>query len=192
MSPFTAVASTAVADAAAYTAAILGMLGSRDPFEVLRATPAAVRQAVAGLPPAIVSTPERPGKWSMGQVAQHLADAELVGAFRYRMILAHDRPAIPGYDQDRWAERLRYAESDLAGALEQLEALRAANLRLLERTSPEERRRVGIHAERGEESVEHLMRMYAGHDLVHLRQLARIAGTVAPSRSPVVHPSREG
>lgn len=182
MSQFSAVASTAVADAAAYTAAILGALGARDPLEVLRTTPAAVRQAVAGLPEPVVSAPERPGKWSMVQVVQHLADSELVGAFRYRMILAHDRPAIPGYDQDRWAERLRYAESDLEPALRQLEAVRAANLRLLERTTPEERRRVGIHAERGEESVEHTMRMYAGHDLVHLRQLARIAAAVGAPR----------
>jgi hypothetical protein len=125
-----------------------------------------------------MSAPERPGKWSMGQVVQHLADAELVGGFRYRMILAHDRPPIPAYDQDRWAERLRYAESDVEEALAQFTALRAANLRVLERTSAAERRRVGVHAERGEESLEHTMRMYAGHDLVHLRQLARIRAAV--------------
>ena len=183
MSQFSGAAATAVADAAAYTAAILGALGDRDPFEVLHATPAAVRRLVTGLPGSVVSAPERPGKWSMLQVVQHLADAELVGAFRYRMILAHDRPAIPGYDQERWAERLRYADSDLDGALEQLEAVRTANLRLLERTTPEERRRVGVHAERGEESVEHTLRMYAGHDLVHLRQLARIAAAVGAGRA---------
>ena len=182
MSQFSGAASTAVADASAYTAAILGGLGTRDPFEVLRATPATVRRMVTGLPGSVVSAPERPGKWSMLHVVQHLADAEVVGAFRYRMILAHDRPAIPGYDQDRWAERLRYADSDLDGAVQQLEAVRAANLRLLERTTPEERRRVGVHAERGEESVEHTLRMYAGHDLVHLRQLARIAAAVGAAR----------
>lgn len=178
MSQLTGAATTAVADAAAYTAAILAVLGSRDPFEVLRTTPTVVRQAVTGVPPAVLSTAEQPGKWSMLHVVQHLADAELVGAFRYRMILAHDRPALQGYDQDRWADALRYAESDLDGALDQLTTLRAANLRLLERTSPAERRRVGVHAERGEESVEHLLRMYAGHDLVHLRQLERIARAV--------------
>jgi hypothetical protein len=34
--------------------------------------------------------------------------------------------------------------------------------------------RVGVHAERGEESVRHLMWLYAGHDLVHLAQARRI------------------
>jgi DinB superfamily len=184
MSQLTGAAASATADARSYTAAILGTLGERDPFEVLRATAAAVRRTVARLPPEVVAAPERPDKWSMLQVVQHLADAELVGAFRYRMILAHDRPALQGYDQDRWADRLRYADADLAGALEQFAALRAANLRLLERTSPAERARVGLHAERGEESIAHLLRMYAGHDLVHLRQLARIEHTVVPPGTP--------
>ena len=181
MSEFTGASASAVDDARSYTAAILGALGERDPFEVLRTTPAAVRQAVAGVAPRQVATPELPGKWSMLQVVQHLADAELVGAFRYRMILAHERPVLQGYDQDLWADRLRYGDSDLAGALEQFGALRAANLRLLEGTSPAERARVGAHTERGDESIGHMLRMYAGHDVVHLRQLARIQRVVAPS-----------
>jgi hypothetical protein len=41
--------------------------------------------------------------------------------------------------------------------------------------------RVGVHAERGEESVRHMMRLYAGHDLAHLRQIERIRGVVAPT-----------
>ena len=184
MSEFTGAAGSATADARSYTAAILGTLGERDPFDVLRGTAAAVRRTVAGLPAEVVGAPERPGKWSMLQVVQHLADAELVGAFRYRMILAHDRPSLQGYDQDRWADCLRYDDADLAGALEQFAVLRAANLRLLERTSPAERGRVGLHAERGEESISHMLRMYAGHDLVHLRQLARIQRAVTLSGAP--------
>jgi hypothetical protein len=38
---------------------------------------------------------------------------------------------------------------------------------------------VGVHAERGEESLEHLVRLYAGHDLLHLRQIERIRAAVA-------------
>ena len=53
--------------------------------------------------------PEAPGKWSATEVVQHLADSELVLGFRMRMILTEDRPALQGYDQDRWAGTLRYA-----------------------------------------------------------------------------------
>src|SRR4029453_12044131 len=110
-------------------------------------------------------------KWSARQMLAHLADSELVGAFRFRMILAHDRPGIPAYDQDAWARNLRYEEADAALSLETFSALRRANLRILARATPEELQRVGLHTERGAESLAFLMKIYAGHDLVHLRQL---------------------
>jgi hypothetical protein len=113
------------------------------------------------------------------QVVQHLADAELVGGFRFRMVLAQDAPMLPGYDQETWAERLKYEESDWEAALEDFAALRGANLRLLERATPAEFERVMVHSERGNESLRYMVRMYAGHDLVHLRQIARIRQAAA-------------
>ena len=52
------------------------------------------------------------------------------------------------------------------------------NLGLIERATPEDLKRVGVHAERGEESAGYLIGLYAGHDLLHLNQLARIRRTV--------------
>jgi hypothetical protein len=80
-----------------YVETLFLALGDRDPRQVLETTPAALESAVAGLSPLQLSTVEAPGKWSVRHVAQHLADAELVGAFRYRMVLAHERPSLPGY-----------------------------------------------------------------------------------------------
>jgi hypothetical protein len=40
-------------------------------------------------------------------------------------------------------------------------------------------KRVGVHAERGQESVEHLRRLYAGHDLLHLKQIERTRAAVS-------------
>jgi hypothetical protein len=57
-------------------------------------------------------------------------------------------------------------------------AVRRANLRLLERATPADLKRVGLHAERGEESVGHLRSLYAGHDLLHRRQIERIRAVV--------------
>jgi hypothetical protein len=162
------------AQAAAYIESLFAALGSRDPFEVLRDTPGSLRGAVTGLSAEQLRAPERPGKWSIRQVVLHLADSELVGGFRFRMVLAHDRPSLPGYDQDLWAERLGYQEADLAAALDDFAALRRANLRLLEKASPADRERAAVHAERGEESIAKMIRMYAGHDRVHLQQIDRI------------------
>lgn len=179
MSVYSNLASSTPADTSAYVAALVDLLGDKDPVAVLRATPDAIDRFLAGLSHAATSTPEAPGKWSIRQVVAHLADSELVGGFRLRMVLAHDRPPLTGYDQDLWAARLDYRNADLRVAREQFSALRRANVRLWERLSPADLQRVGVHGERGEESLEHLRRLYAGHDLLHLRQLERIRASVA-------------
>jgi hypothetical protein len=178
MSVFTNPASRSIDDAQAYTAAILNLLGDRDPMSVLPETPAAILRAFAGMTVAQVAQPEAPGKWSIRQVVQHLADSELVWGYRLRMVLAQVRPPLTGFDQDQWAARLHYDEADVGTALEEFGVLRRANLRLLARASPDDITRVGVHAARGEESVGHMLRMYAGHDLLHLAQLARIRRAV--------------
>jgi hypothetical protein len=179
MSVFSARGFLTPAEADAYSNALLGLLGTQDPVTVLRATPAAVAHELERFPAAALTTPEAPGKWSAAIVVAHLADAELVGAFRLRLTLAHDRPPITPYDQDQWAGRLHYERATPAESLERFTVLRRANLLLWAEASPEELARVGVHGERGEESVERQRRLYAGHDLMHLRQLARIREAVA-------------
>ena len=163
------------AERAAYAGAILSLLGNRDPLAVLRETPPALERAIASLSDTQLRRPEAPGKWSIVQVLQHFADSDLVWAWRVRLILSHDRPTITGYDQDLWAERLHYADAEPRQALDTFSVLRADNLRLLERATPDDMARVGVHSERGEESVGQLCRLYAGHDLLHLNQIARIS-----------------
>jgi hypothetical protein len=174
MSVFTNPASRSIEQARAYVAAVLELLGSKNPVDVLSNTPEAVRNAVAGLTERDLSQPERPGKWSIQHVVRHLADSDLVWGYRMRMVLAQDRPTLTGYDQDRWAEHLRYNQAPVDEALDEFRILRRSNLRLITNASSADLERVGVHAERGEESVAHMIRLYAGHDLLHLAQLARI------------------
>ena len=140
------------AERAAYAGAILALLGERDPLAVLRQTPPALGQAIAGLSDERLRRPEAAGKWSIVHVLQHLADSDLVWAWRVRLILAHDRPTITGYDQDLWAEGLHYGDADPRQALDTFKVLRAANLRLLERATPDDMapRRGAQRARRGE------------------------------------------
>jgi len=180
MSVFSNPAAAARDEAEAYISAILQLLGEQEPLSVLRRTPAELRQAIGERTPDELRRPERPGKWSALEVIQHLADSDLVWAYRMRLVLAEDRPRLTGYDQDLWARRLRYQDVDPDEALEQFAVLRKLNLRLLEGLDSTAFERVGIHSDRGEEQLDLMIRLYAGHDLVHLRQLARIleAGAV--------------
>lgn len=132
---------------------MLGLIGDRRPIDVLRETPGAAARAVATLTPEKLRTPESDGKWSVAQVLRHLADTDIVWGWRMRLILAQDRPAITGFDQDLWAERLDYANADPNESLETFAVLR------------------------GDESAGYLVRLYAGHDLMHLTQIDRIKTT---------------
>lgn len=167
-------AGDAAEDADAYVARLLELLGDRDPLEVQGELVPWLRAEVAGLPDELLRRPERPGKWSIMEVVRHLADSELVYRYRMRMCVAQPESAIAAYDQDRWAEGLRYAEESLEGALRELEALREANLAWLRGLSDEELDRGGFHAERGRESVRDIVALLAAHDLVHRRQILRI------------------
>ena len=179
MSVFTNPAGAALDHAQAYVTAILGLLGDQDPYAVLRRTPTALNQVVASTPDEVMARPEAPGKWSMRHVLAHLADSDLVWGWRLRLILAQHRPPLTGYDQDLWASRLGYAESDPRDSVAMFSVLRRSNLRLLDRCTPEDLERVGVHVERGEERLAHHIKLYSGHDILHLNQLERIRQTVA-------------
>ena len=179
MSVFTNSASTSKEEAGAYTAAVLGLLGEQQPLSVLKQTKTKLRRAVARLSTRQLRKREAPGKWSIAHVLQHLVDSEIVWSWRLRLILAQHRPPLTGYDQDAWANSLGYEATDASRAITEFGVLRDANLRLLGRAKPEDLGRVGIHSERGEESVAHLIKLYAGHDILHLNQIARIRKTIS-------------
>ena len=174
MSVFTNSASRSKDEAGAYTAAVLGLVGEESPLDVLMRTEARLRETIRGLSKSQLAQRESPGKWSINHVLRHLADSEIVWGWRMRMALTHDRPPIIGYDQDAWADKLGYGDADAEESIREFGVLRAGNLRLLGHATPDDMKRVGVHAERGEESVAHMMKLYAGHDVLHLNQLERI------------------
>jgi DinB superfamily len=158
------------------------MLGDDDPSGAQSETPGAIRHLVASAGPNLAVRPAAQ-EWSALQCIEHITDAEVVMAARYRWVLAHDRPPLVGYDQDLWVDGLHQADVDPEELLALFEALRAANLTLWARTGPEGRARVGIHEERGPESFELMFRMLAGHDRLHLQQADRALELAAAART---------
>jgi hypothetical protein len=176
-------AAGAAAAAPAYVRALLDLLGDRDPLEIAAGQLAWLERRTAGLADTTLRRAEAPGKWSAIEVIQHLADSEVVIAWRTRQILTEDRPVIQGFDQDAWARTLGYAAMPLDVTLAQLGGVRTGNLRLWRSLSPAERARVGLHSERGPESLDLLLRLMGGHDLVHRRQIDRVLTAAgAPAR----------
>jgi hypothetical protein len=169
----------AAATASVYTRALLDVLGSRDPVEVLSELMPWITERIRRVDQRILRVPEAAGKWSVIEVLQHLADSDLVFGFRLRMILTEDKPPLQGYDQDAWARTLKYSDVQFELAMDQLRSLRAANIHLLRQLSPVQLERSGLHSERGPESAGFLLRLMGGHDLVHRRQIDRILAAVS-------------
>jgi hypothetical protein len=163
-----------------YVQRILGNLKGQDPMEVLGATSGRLRRYVRDTPIEVLRRRPAPDKWSAVEIVAHLADVEIVMGWRFRLILAHDGVAVQAFDQDEWVRNLRYQDTDPTESVDQFEPARIANLRLLRRVEPSRLENHGVHPERGRETVAHLARLIAGHDLNHLAQLESL---VAAGRS---------
>ena len=157
-----------------YIGRILGYIGKQTPLRVLKSTPARLERMLRGVPAKKLRRRPAPGKWSVAEIVLHLADSELVYGYRLRTILAQNRARIIAFDQNDWAASGRYNRRDIRAALDMLRTTRKANLELLRLIPRQQWNYYGIHQERGKETVAHLARLYAGHDLNHLLQIRRI------------------
>jgi hypothetical protein len=115
-----------------------------------------------------------PGKWSIRQIVAHLADADLVGAHRFRQLIAEETPTLIAFDQNLWAANLDYARRKPKQSLETFRRLRAESYDLLKSLSPDAFERAGNHTERGRVTLGELVDGYAGHAEAHARQLQEI------------------
>jgi len=94
--------------------------------------------------------------------------------YRLRLMLGSPGTSIVAYDQDRWVTSGHYDVRDPRQSVELFRVLRGANLALLESLDVEQWAHYGVHSERGQESIDDVVRMTAGHDLNHLRQIEQI------------------
>lgn len=169
-----------IAQASEYQQLLLSLLGDDDPAQAQASTPAEIRRVIAQAGTELRTRPE-PKEWSVFECVAHIVDAEIVYAGRYRWILAHDRPDLPGYDQDLWVDSLHaHGEDDVDELLSMFDPLRTANIALWNRTAPGLRERYGMHRERGPESFELSFKLIAGHDRFHLDQARRTLEQVRP------------
>ena len=157
-----------------YTERILGYIDGKEPLAVQAATPKKLDRLIKGVSTARLRRRPAPEKWSVSEIVAHLADAEIVGSFRMRLILGSPGAPIVAYDQDTWVTSGHYEQRDPRKSVEQFRVLREGNLALLESLEPEQWKHYGMHSERGQESIERLVRMFAGHDINHLRQIEEI------------------
>jgi len=152
-------------------------LGDHDPMEVIAGTPTKLASLldVIGLDGAQVAP--APGKWCVREILAHLADCEIVFAYRLRQALAEDHHVIQPFDQDKWASP--YSAYDAPTALKVFSAVREWNVALLKTVTPKALSKPLAHPERGEMTFKTVVETMGGHDINHLRQIEAIRAKAA-------------
>ncbi|MGA7079534.1 MAG: DinB family protein [Terriglobales bacterium] len=157
-----------------YTQRILANAQGQDPIKVQSATPKKLARLIKGIPTPKLRKRPAHDKWSVAEILAHLADVEIVVGWRMRLILGAPGGPVQAFDQDAWVIAGHYEKRDPRKSIELQRSVREANLALLKSLSPEQWKHFGQHAERGQESIEQLARLIAGHDLNHIRQIEAI------------------
>lgn len=156
-------------------------LGHQEALRVLPATARKIEAIIEELGAERVAQPPAPAKWCAREIVCHLADCELVFAFRLRQALSEDHHIIQPFDQEKWAAH--YDEYDARDALATFHAVRSWNLALIRSLPPEAHAKSVSHPERGSMTFHTIVETMGGHDLNHLRQLEAIAKKFAPEQS---------
>jgi hypothetical protein len=157
-----------------YIQRVTGYIEGKKPLAVQAATAKKLERLIKGVPTAKLRKRPASDKWSVSEILAHLADAEIVGGFRIRLILGAPGTPIAAFDQDAWVTSGHYEKRDPRQSLEQFRVVRECNLALLKSLTPAQWKHAGMHSERGQETIEHIVRMFAGHDINHTRQIEQI------------------
>ena len=157
-----------------YSQRILGHVEGKDALKAQSAAAKKLDRLVKRAPASKLRKRPAPDKWSVSEIIAHMADTEIVIGWRIRSILGAPGTPIQAYDQDAWAAAGLYAKRDPRKSLEQFRAVRDANLAFYKSLTPAQWKYFGMHAERGEESLDKIARMIAGHDVNHILQIERI------------------
>jgi uncharacterized damage-inducible protein DinB len=150
------------------------------------AAPARFATALADLSADDLRARPRPGKWSIGEVLAHVADAEVVTTARVRMVLAAPGVRLVAYDQDAYARRFEYGNLTAGQLQDQLAlfgALRRTLAPVLAGLRPQDWAVAGLHEERGRLTVRNIVDLAADHGERHLGQVLAMRGLLGKPRA---------
>ena len=144
-------------------------------LEAAEKSPKEIAAAVSGLAPDMLRYKPVPDKWSILEILGHLADIEIVYAYRLRQMLADVKPVIAPMDQDAWARNLNYMEIPAPELVAVYGLNRHHNLRLLRRLKLSDLEKSAFHPERQQDvTVGRIIEMMAGHGVSHLAQIEKL------------------
>lgn len=144
-------------------------------IENIKQLPSRLKEAALELSDEQLSTPYRPGGWTVKQVVHHLADSHMNSFIRFKLALTETEPAIKPYEEALWAETLDVSDAPISASLAILEGLHARWAILLESLSSEEFERTFYHPGLQKAlTLGESLRLYSWHSLHHTAHITSL------------------
>lgn len=112
-----------------------------------------------------------PGKWTVRQILNHLADAEIVLNERIRRAIAEEHPFVVVFDQDRWNEKLDYKSYPLSVSKQVFTSVRASIIYLAEKHYAGSENITFFHTAAGIRTLQQEFDKVANHNFDHIKQI---------------------
>ncbi len=141
--------------------------------DLLEATPEILRGLTTGLSPDDVRWKPAPNRFSIGEVLAHLSHSE-GHCYRRRVdqFMEEERPKFEPDDAQMHLELYRKAVPE--DSFDHFEEQRETNVEYLRELPASAAKRIAIHHEVGEITLEQMLHEWAMHDLGHIRQIAEL------------------
>jgi uncharacterized damage-inducible protein DinB len=144
-------------------------------LEAAEKSPRQIAVATSGLSDQTLRFKPVPGKWCILEILGHLADIEVLYAYRLRQMLADEKPVIAAINQDAWAKHLGYMESSPPELIALYGLNRHATLQLLRRLKPGDLEKSAYHPElKRQFTVAEIVQQMSVHGTNHLEQIEKL------------------
>lgn len=143
-------------------------------IDAISETPRHLAAAVAGLAPAQLDTPYRPGGWTVRQLVHHIGDSHMNALTRFKLTLTEDEPTLKTYEEARWAELADTKTPPIEISLALIENLHKRWDVLLRSLKPADWPRKFRHPEWGLGTLDFLLAQYAWHGKHHVAHVTSL------------------
>lgn len=109
-----------------------------------------------------------PGKWSLLELLRHMIDTERVMSYRALCIARGEKQALPGFDENLYAQHAANAVGSFGNLLKEYQLIREANLLLFSSLNEGALSQIG-NANGKDISVRAILFVLAGHEQHHLQ-----------------------
>lgn len=104
-----------------------------------------------------------PGTWSIQQIVAHLADSDLIAAYRMKRIIAEENPKLDLWDENAFVAGLRYQDLPAREVCELFRLNRIVLGHILRGLPDAAFERAAIHQEMGPMTLGQFLRIYVNH-----------------------------